>query len=244
MDYSDLIDFISVTFQVPVTNDNISQPFVDPNANTFLPRAIDQAEQRIYTDFGDMLCTRQQNSSNNCVANNRQFTLPTGCVVPEGLSVITPVSTTPANGKRNDLEECSLDTIDFLYPSEKGVTGVPKYWAMLTDAIAVLGRTPDANYTVEVTGYFRPLPISTITNTTYISTNYPQLMQAAIAMVWTGYQRDYGAQSDDPKLAVSWKAEYSDLIKQAIAEEKRRKGENPDSATSAPVPPPPQAASQ
>lgn len=243
MDYSDLIDFISVTFQVPVTNDTIAAPFVDPNANIFLARAIDQAEQRIYTDFGDMLCTRQQNAANNCVANSRQFTLPSLCVVAEGISIITPVSTTPANGKRNDCEKVSLDTIDFRYPSEKSNTGVPRFWAMLSDSIVALGKTPDATYTVEVTGYFRPLPISASNMTTYIATNYPQLLQAAIAVVWTGYQRDYGAQSDDPKMALSWKSEYNDLIKGAIAEEKRRKGENPDTATSAPVQPSPQPAS-
>jgi hypothetical protein len=242
MQYPDLIDFISTTFQVPIGQNGhaAANPFQDADANTILPRAIDGAEQRIYTDFGDLLTTRQQNATKSCTPGSRTFALPTGCMVVEGLSIITPAATQPSSGTRNDVEPVSLDTIDMMYPTES-ITGLPKYWAMRDDANVVLGKTPDQAYVGEVTGFFRPSPISSSNISTYISVNYPQLLFMAIAIFWAGYQRDYGAQSDDPKLAVSWKSEYDEAIKVAIMEEKRRKGETIQAGQSSSSPPPPQA---
>jgi len=236
--YSDLVDFISSTFQVQEVNNELATPFTDSNANLWLARAIDFAEQQIYTDM-NFLATRQAQSGSSyaLVANSRTFTLPSVCMQIEGVSVISPSTATPQTGTRNPCEMTSLDFIDMMFPNEQPGTGIPSYWAPKTDQILVFGQTPDQAYPLEITGIFRPTPIAYNNTSTYISLNYPQLLMSAIAVAWTGYQRDYGAQSEDPKLAVSWKQQYQDALAPAIQEEKRRRGLSQESSKTSPAGP-------
>ena len=55
-------------------------------------------------------------------------------------------------------------------------------------------------------------------------------MKAASAIFLMGYQRDFGAQSDDPAAAQSWENQYEKLLMGANAEEMRRKFAAPGSA--------------
>jgi hypothetical protein len=43
----------------------------------------------------------------------------------------------------------------------------------------------------------------------------------------TGYQRDFGAQSDNPQQAQSWEAQYNNLVKGAMLESLRQKFSGP-----------------
>ena len=243
MNYSDLVTFIGSMFQIPVVNAATAAPFQDPNANTILPRVIDFAEQMIYTDM-DFLATRQQvymngNTPITFTPGSRSLTLPTGVMVVEGIALITPASAaSPDQGTRNTLEMVSLDVIDMFYPSVASPQGVSAYYGMKDATTIVVAMTPDQAYLCETTGTFRPAPISSTNSSTYMSTYYPQLLMAAIAYYMAGYQRDFGAQSEDPKLASSWKSTYDYILPTCVAEEKRRKGESVQtSRTSSEAPP-------
>lgn len=186
-----------------------------------LPSAIQYAENRIYKKLV-MLCTRTSDFSVSCTPSSREVTIPSTIVVVEGLSVITPAATNPSAGTRNPCERASLDFIDMIWPVES-TTGLPTWFAMKTDATAVLAPTPGAAYKLEFTGIFQPTPLSASNQTTYLTNNYPQLMLAACMVFLSGWQKNYGSQSDDPSNALSWESQYQ--MQEAIAfdEEQRRK---------------------
>lgn len=138
---------------------------------------------------------------------------------------------------RTRLQRCSLDMIDAIWPDETqtGAPGQPfAYFAMIDHTTAVIAPTPDQAYAVEIVGTWRPAPMSATNPRTWLGDNLPDLFFAACMVEACGYQRDYGAQSDDPKIAQSWEARYVALRQGAISEEMRRKSERPPSAPPAP----------
>lgn len=194
--------------------------------STILPAAIQDAEERIYHDM-DFLATRTVVSSTSFTPNSRLFTLPTATsviLVLQGVSAITPAGSTPSAGVRNPLEPVSLDYIDLTWPNES-LTALPDSWAMRDNATIVVKPTPDQAYVAELTGTFQPAPLSAGNTTTYISTTYPALLTAACMVFLSAYQRDWGQQSDDPRMGLSWEDHYTQkLLPKALAEEQRRKG--------------------
>lgn len=192
---------------------------------TILPAAIQYAEDRIYREM-NFLATRTVNPGSAFTPGSRTFTLPTSpstILYLEGVAAITPAGVAPNLGTRNALEPVSLDFIDFTWPTESE-TDLPDAWAMRDNATIVVKPTPDQNYSVELTGIFQPMAMSADNETTYIGNIYPDLLVAACMVFLTGYQRDFGAQSDNPQMALSWSAEYDKLFKSAYEEEQRRKG--------------------
>lgn len=59
--------------------------------------------------------------------------------------------------------------------------------------------------------------------TTQLTTYFPDLFIAASMIFASGYQRDFGAQADNPSQAQSWETQYQLLIKSALTEEARKK---------------------
>lgn len=237
MNYSELVIFLGQEFIFPVVDANSATPSSDSDVNAILPRIFDLAEQQIYTDM-DFLQTRASDHTKTCTANSRSAALPDNIMVTEGVAVISPVTATdPKDGVRNDLERASLDFIDLCYPTEATGTTIPKWYALKDAKTIVMGPTPNAAYTLEVTGTYRPARISATNTTTYLSETYPHLLMQACAVAFCGHQRAYGAQASDPQQAVSWANLYQSSLASAIAEEKRRKGESPTtSRTSAKAP--------
>lgn len=193
---------------------------------TILPAAIQDGEQRIYRDL-DFLATRTVNSGSAFTPGSRTFTLPTSpstILVLQGVAAISPAATQPSAGTRNQLEEASLDFIDMTWPVE-AQTALPDTWAMKDAANIVVKPTPDAAYVVELTGTFRPNPISTTNPTTYISLVYPDLLVNACMSFLMGYQRDFGPQGlvAEGQGAQSWEKKYQDAKTSALEEEQRRK---------------------
>lgn len=211
---------------------------------TILPAAIQDAENRIYRDL-DFLATRTVNSTASFTAGTRNLTIPTSpstLIVLQGVAQISPAGNAPAAGTRNQLEVATLDFIDYVWPTE-GVIGPGEYWAMKDAVTIVVVPTPDQDYVAELTGIFRPTPMSATNVTTYIGTTYPDLLVNACMSFLAGYQRDFGAQGsvDDDSLATSWEKKYQDSKTSALAEEQRRKGSSvgwsPFSATPLATPP-------
>lgn len=242
MIYSDLVTFLGSIFQIPVTNSASAAPYQSPEANTILPRIIDLAEQMIYTDM-DFIATREIDTSTMFTSGSREMTLPAGAMVVEGVAQVSPAGKLPnqSGATVNQLEPVSLDVVDMFFPTPAANTGSGDYWAMKDATTIVVGPTPDADYVAAVTATFRPPAMSATNTITYIGTTYPQLLMTATAYYMAGYQRDFGAQSEDPKLASSWKGSYDYILPTCVMEEKRRKGENIQtsrSSSEAPAPNP------
>ena len=52
------------------------------------------------------------------------------------------------------------------------------------------------------------------------------MLLAGVAVFMAGYQRDFRAQSEDPRLAVSWETAFQTLLKSAAVEEARRRAQS------------------
>jgi hypothetical protein len=189
-----------------------------------LPSCIDYSEQRLYREL-DLLSTVTRDTGLLTVGT-RTFTLPQNngrFVVVNGINAITPAATTnPDLGTRNQLVPVSRDFLDVAWPSTSGA-GVPSQFAMITDQIVIVGPSPDAAYTAEVIGTIRPTPLSASNPTTYLTLYLPDLFVAASMIFMSGYMRNWGAQADDPRMAVSWEAQYEKLFSSANVEEQRKR---------------------
>lgn len=206
----------------------------------FIPQIIDQAEQRCYRDL-DLLNTVVRDSSTNVTANNRDFTLPQSIgrfVIVNGINIVTPVGATVSNGTRNRLTQLSLDALDALWPSNAApsATTVPASFAMVTDQTIAFGPAPGSAFQAEIIGPVRPTPLSPTNATTFLTLYLPDLFFAASMVASAGYQRDYGSQSDDPKLAVSWEDTYKTAFQSAQLEEMRRKFASAGWTSASPTP--------
>ena len=194
---------------------------------TMLPGLIDYAEQRAYRDL-DLLSTIVKDASATLTTNNRNFTLPTASgrfVTVQGVNVVTPVSTAPDSGIRNELLPISRDYLDAVWNSVSGAT-VPVYFAMMTDQTLIVGPWPDNSYTIEVVGTIRPAPLTASNTTTFLTLYLPDLFIAAGMIFASGYMRNYGSQSDNPQMAVSWESQYNTLLASAKPEELRKRFAN------------------
>ncbi len=197
----------------------------DPNFVGILSSCIDYGEQRLYREL-DLLNTVTLDSG-PLTMGSRNFTLPQNngrFVVTNGFNLITPAGTTvPDNGTRNQLIPISRDYLDSVGGSPS-FTGQPTNYAMITDQTIIVGpEWPDAAYTLEVIGTIRPTPLSASNTTTFLTNYLPDLWFAATMIFMSGWQQNFGAQSDNPEQAVSWQGQYDKLFASANVEEMRKK---------------------
>lgn len=194
----------------------------DVNPTIVIPAAIDFAEQRIYREL-DLLATRVVDSSTNVTAGSRTFNLPTTTgtfLVVESVNVSTPSSVAFASGTRNPLMPVTKQFLDIVYPSTS-YSNVPQYYAMQTNAQAVLGPVPDKAYPVEVTGTQRPTALSSANPTTILTTMLPDLFLCAAIIGVGDYMRANGISV--PPTMERWEAQYKTLATSALVEETRKK---------------------
>lgn len=198
-------------------------PETDPNWLAILPDAIEYAELRIYRDL-DLLSTVQVNTSFSTTTNASKVAITQGTFVTlQNVNVITPAGTTnPDLGTRVPLLPVSKEYIQYSWPSATN-TGVPSYFAMIDERTFSLGPWPDATYTLEIVGTVRPETLSASNTTTFISQYLPDLFLMASMIFISGYQRNFGRQSDDPQMAQSYESQYQALLKGATVEEYRKK---------------------
>ena len=198
-------------------------PETDPNWLSILPDAIEYAELRIYRDL-DLLSTVQVNTSFSTASGSSKVALTQGTFVTlQNVNVITPAGTTnPDLGTRVPLLPVSKEYIQYAWPSSTN-DGVPSYFAMIDERTFSLGPWPDAAYTLEIIGTVRPETLSAINTTTFISQYLPDIFLMASMIFISGYQRNFGRQSDDPQMAQSYESQYQALLKGATVEEYRKK---------------------
>lgn len=180
---------------------------------TLIPRAIEATELQIYRDM-DFLYT-VTTGTNTLSTGSRQVTLPQGMIILRSTNVIKPSSQiNPDAGARNPMTRVTNEFMDTVYGSPT-VTGTPQYYAMLTDTTMLVAPWPDQTYTVEFIGTYRPAQLTNANNGTsrnFLTTNMPDLYIASGMMFWSAYYQNYGAQSDNPQIAVSWSQRYKEIL--------------------------------
>lgn len=192
----------------------------DSDWASFLPSIIEQAELRCYRDV-DFLALRKT-ASVTLAQSVASFTAPTDWLLGQGVR-LTSSNTT-------------LDRRDPTFVSAYGGTGTPKYWAEPTQGTIALAPTPSSSLAAELTYHYRPATLTQANPTTWLAANAPDLLFAACMVVATGYLRNYGAQADDPKMALSWEQSYRTALEGVRREEGRRKGDNSFDSSAAPPP--------
>lgn len=193
-------------------------PEGDADWETILPSVINDAEGRIYKDM-DFLATQEVNTAGSLTIGNRIKSVPTLMIEVESVAIVVSTNTIP-------LREVSLEFLNAAWTA-RASTSTPRYWARVDEENIAVAPTPAAANVVEFVGKVRPAALSAANPNTYIATNHPELMIAACMVFSTGYQRDFGAQSDDARSAVSWESVYKERLASTMAEELRRKGLEP-----------------
>lgn len=237
MNYSDIVTSLATALVTPSD---------DAGFIALLPSAFAYADNRIYREL-DMLATNVRDATASTTPDVRNFTLPTTFgtfQTIDGINVVTPAETAPESGTRVRLIPTSLDFLDFCWPSTTGST-VPQYFAYISqDTYAstpqnqiVFGPWPDDTYRVEVIGSIIPEVLSASNTNTFLTDNLPDLYLAACMVFMTGaFLKNFGAQSDDPRSAVSWETQYTSLRESAATWEARKRWGGP-SWTSKPLEP-------
>jgi len=212
---------------------------VDPTDTayvTILPQMITYAENRIYRDL-DFLQTSTSITGYTLTAGNRTLTIPQGTlVVSEQINIITPVGTSnPNSGTRNSCLPTTKEFLDIVYGASSYV-GMPVCFAPFNDNLFYFGPFPDANYSVEIVGTYRPDSLSSTNKTTFISLYLPDVFIMASMIYVSGYQRNFGRANDDPQMAVTYESQYNSLLKGAAVEEARKKFESSGWTSMSPAP--------
>jgi|SRR5215472_9237777 len=206
MQYSDYVTSLSIMMgeQDPTNSDFVN----------ILPMVIAYAENRLYRDL-DMIGLRFIDTQTT-TANNSYMTLPSQTVIVDGVTIVD------ALGNRYQLVPVSREFITFSYPNVIGAT-IPVYFAMQDQLTVVFGPWPDQVYTAEVRGVMIPSPLSSSNQTTLLTTYVPDAFFVASMVFASAYQKNFGAQSDNPQTAQSWEVQYQMLMKSAATWEMRKK---------------------
>jgi len=216
----------------------------DPNFQTMLPNSIDYAELSIVRDL-DFL-SFHGNVSLTTTPGSPYVVLPSGVIVLEELYYTITTYLLDGNGNKildgsgnpiilsqsaglpiSPLSQAALRAI-----YSGGTNGPPQYFSVIGNASGanwtpgmqvLLGPAPDAAYSVTAYATQREATLSADYPQTFISTQLPDLFWCAAMIWWSGYNKDFGAMTDNPQMAVSWEQEYKRLIQPALTEEYRRK---------------------
>lgn len=200
---------------------------VDVNFQNILPRMIENAELRCYTEL-DFLST-QTSSTALCASGSRDVTVPTEIIIVNELNLVSPAGTTdPESGTRLPLERVSLEFLNATWPTA-ATTGTPTRYALLSDTSVRLAPTPNGAFTAEFVGIYRPDPLSPSNTTTYLTLNYPHLfIQASLVFGYEYLQQ--------PEMAAEAEKNYQALKLGTGLEAFRQKAQAPEWSPFSPTP--------
>jgi len=206
----------------------------NPDYVAIIPGMIDYAEQRIYREL-DLLQTVVRDATVSTTLNSRNVTIPNTFVTVQSINLVTPAGAVPDNGTRVPLQPVSRDFVDYAWSSAASAN-VPNCFAMVDQWSIIVGPAANDTYKLEVIGTIRPAPLSASNTSTFLTEHLPDLFVAASMVYGSGWQKNFGAQADDPGQAVSWEAQYKTLIASAGLEEVRKKFEAQAWASRSPSP--------
>lgn len=188
-----------------------------------LPQIINAGEMRIYQDL-DLLSTVSAQTGFTLTALTRYLVLPiTAFITLQDVNILTPVGTSnPDLGTRNPCTFRSKEYLDNVWGSVTGAA-LPRDFALLNQNTLLFGPWPLLGYGLEIVGTVRPASLSETNTSTFISTYLPTLFLLSSMIFVSGLQRNWGKQSDDPQMAVSYMSEYEKYKTIALTEEVRKK---------------------
>ena len=232
----------ALAIEMAVPNGSVT----DPQFVAILPTLIDQAEQRCYRDL-DLLAATSTATLGLAVGSSKLdfSSLVPNLLILEDVNIILPATVTdPELGERLPVYPVSKEWLRMVFGSS-AVRGIPAFFAMNDDRTILWGPFPDATYTAELIGKYRPTPLYDAppddgTQTTFLTSLFPDLFLAAAMCAATGYQHNWGAQADDPRSALSWEQNYNTLLRPAQGEEARKRYHGWMSMTAEPPPMPAQ----
>lgn len=225
----------------------VQQEQADSSYTAAFPTFVVNAELRIYRDL-DLSAASGQNFSISTTAFSKTVSLAPmtgqtiqGTAVAFGYPVIVDEISAKVGNRWIPYQLTSLAWIDTVWPDE--TQSAPPavgaaFYTMLDQQTARLAPVPDAIYQLRVSGMWRPAPMSATNPETYLGDAFPDLLFAGVMVEAAGYQRDFGAQSDNPQMALSWEARYQDALRGAKREEALKQGLGPQYQ---PMPPAPMA---
>lgn len=198
-------------------------PETDPNFLAILPSCLDYAELRICRDVDFLSTVESVTTYQTAIGQSTISITPGQFVTLQNINVITPAGVTaPDLGTRNPVLPTSKEFLQYCWPSAAN-GGIPSYFAMIKDNLFSLGPWPDAVYNLEILGTVRPETLSATNTATFISQYLPDLLLMAAMIYISGYQRNFGRQSDDPQMAQSYENQYQLLLVGCVKEEYRKK---------------------
>jgi hypothetical protein len=226
-----------------------------PNFVAALPSIIDYAEQRCYREL-DLLAARA-NWFGTLTANQPSFQISTGVTYPSASALPLPLTIERVRilpqgtaipptwtGVPSALPciPMSPEFLDAVFGPGSN-PGVPTFFAHTAQDFIDLGPPPDEAYVLALFGMYRPFPLYSAppndgTQTTFLTTYVPDLFLAAAMINAAGYQKNFGSQADDPKMAQSWETQY-DMLLQSVQKEEMRKRFHGWQALTAETNPPP-----
>ena len=225
------MSYTYTTFQTALAIE-MAVPNNDPTDAQFsavIHTLVDQAEQRCYRDLDLLAATSAQTLALTAGSSKLDFsTLTPNLLILEDVNVILPATVTnPELGERVPAYPVSREWLRQTFGVSK-IQGIPFYYAMGDDRTIIFGAFPDEAYTVELIGKYRPTPLYQAapgdgTQTTFLTSLLPDLFLAAAMCAGSAYQKNWGAQSDDPRQAMSWETSYQGLLGSARGEEMRKK---------------------
>jgi hypothetical protein len=240
MTFDDVVSALYTLNEVPFNNS-------DENFIRIIPSMMLYADGRIYRELTFLATTTTQPIT--LIPFNREIVLPLTVKAMRAINVLTPAGPITNDSKRKSLERIGSEMLDFIWPQSTFRPGVPQKYAMtgqqqtltilppppgpqpqVMQHVIRLMPTPDQAYPAEVLGDIRPDPLSEANPQTYLSVTYPELFIACCMIFASGYQRDFGAQSDDPRMAQSWETQYGVLKQGVMLEAARMRGMAPTSA--------------
>lgn len=210
----------------------VVDPTTEPDWNTVaLPQAIEAAEMRCFRD-GDFLSARVVATA-PVTMGNPLVTLPPRAVTVRDAWMRWPSAT----GGRRWLDRRDRSYMNDYWPDHT-MTGTPRMFCDLGDGSLLVLPTSANTTEAELHLTVRPAGISASNPTNWLGDNYPDLLFFAAMVALAGYMKNYGAQADDPKMAMSWEAQYGAALAAVRSAEGRRKAEGYYD-TASPSPPPP-----
>jgi hypothetical protein len=233
----------ALALEMIVPNANVN----DPNFIAILPTIIDYAEQRCYREL-DLLNAearqwfvmtpyhRTQSFSVGAViystpAPAQQILIVDRVRIEPTNSVVPPNPTAQPTTGGEPAIPATVDYIDAVYSGlfpNPGPFGRPTVFAPLSDQALIFGPAPDQAYAFRIHGKCRPVPLYSAapadgTQTTFLTQVLPDLFLAAAMISASGYRHNFGAQADDPRMAISWESQFNELLGSAKTEENRKK---------------------
>ena len=186
----------------------------DTDLTSQVPNIIGDAELACLRDL-DPVYARKYDQALTVTGGTALVSLPADCWIIRKLTLMTGTV-------RSELTPRQKSYLDEFW-SDQTVTGTPKHYATPVEGSILVAPTPAGGTVITCDYTFRPATLSATNPTTWLSTNYPDLLFFAAAVWIAGFTKAYGG--EDPQGPGFWQSRYTYALAAARNEEARKKGE-------------------